>query len=44
MEGSPGTYRAELALPEPGDWELTVSVTTESGPVAETAAVPIGGR
>ena len=45
VEGSPGLYRAELALPEPGDWELTLSVA-EAGaePVAETAVVPIGAR
>jgi hypothetical protein len=45
VEGSPGLYRAELALPEPGDWELTVSVVEAgSEPVAETAVVPIGAR
>ena len=45
IAGSPGLYRAELALPEPGDWELTVSVA-EAGaePVAESAVVPIGAR
>jgi YtkA-like len=42
---SPGVYRADLTLPEPGDWELTVSVAEAgSEPVAETAVVPIGAR
>ena len=42
---SPGLYRAELTLPEAGDWELTVAVAeTGAEPVAETAVVPIGAR
>ena len=42
---SPGMYRAELALPEPGDWELTLTVAEAgSEPVAESAVVPIGAR
>jgi hypothetical protein len=45
VSGSPGLYRAELALPEAGDWELTVSVAEAgSQPVAESAVVPIGAR
>ena len=45
VDGSPGLFRAELALPEPGDWELTVSVVEAgSEPVAESAVVPIGAR
>jgi len=42
---SPGAFRVLVALPEPGDWELTVSVAgAGTEPAAETAIVPIGAR
>ena len=45
VAGSPGTFRLAVPFPEPGDWELTVSVTGAGAePAAETAVVPIGGR
>jgi hypothetical protein len=45
VAGSPGTYRVDLPLSQPGDWELTLSVVPAgSEPVAETAIVPIGAR
>lgn len=43
VAGSPGAFRAAVLLPEPGEWELTVSVAGAE-PAAETAVVPIGAR